>query len=76
MKVTKVVIIKQRLILERNRGACAPNSEEEASVTDFEEDASNEDSGEDAEDTKEMEVSSNNESDEMGNYQTEVDIRT
>ena len=56
--------------------ACAPNSEEEASVTDFEEDASNEDSREDAEDAENMEVSSDNESDEGGNYQTDVDIRT
>ena len=59
-----------------NTWACAPNSEEEASVIDFEEDASNEDSGEDAEDIEEIEVSSNNESDERGNYQTKVDIRT
>ena len=49
------------------------NSEEEASVTDSEEDVSNEDSGVDAED---MEVSLDNESDEGGNYQTKVDIRT
>ena len=70
MKVTKVVIIKQRLILECNRGAYAPNSEEEASVTDSEEDASNEDSGEDVEDAEDMEVSLDNESDEGGNYQT------
>ena len=61
MKVTKVVIIKQRLILERNRGACAPNSEE---------DVSNEDSGEDVEDAEDMEVSLDNESVEGGNYQT------
>ena len=59
-----------------NTWACAPNSEEEASVTDSEEDASNEDSGEDAEDVEEMEVSSDNESDEGDNYQTEADIRT
>uniref|UniRef100_A0A7N2LRF3 Aminotransferase-like plant mobile domain-containing protein n=1 Tax=Quercus lobata TaxID=97700 RepID=A0A7N2LRF3_QUELO len=60
----------------QNTWVCAPNSEEEASVTDSEEDASNEDSGEDAEDTQEMEVSSDNEDDDYGNYQTEVDIRT
>ena len=59
-----------------NTCACAPNSEEKASVTDFEEDASNEDSSEDAEDAENMEVSSDNESDECGNYQTDVDIRT
>ena len=56
-----------------NTWACAPNSEEEASVIDSKEDSSNEDSGEDA---KEMEVSSDNESDKGGNYQTDVDIRT
>ena len=55
--------------------ACAPNSEEEASVTNSEEDVSNEDSGVDAEDAEDMEVSLDNESDEGGNYQTEVDIR-
>ena len=59
-----------------NTWACASNSEEEASVTDSEEDASNEDNGEDAENSQHMEVSSDNESDEGGNYQTEVDIRT
>ena len=48
-----------------NTWACAPNSEEEASVIDSKEDSSNEDSGEDA---KEMEVSSDNESDKGGNY--------
>ena len=57
-----------------NTWACAPNSEEEASVIDSKEDASNEDSGEDVEDAKEMEVSSDNESDKGGNYQTNVDI--
>ena len=59
-----------------NTWACAPNSKEEASVIDSEEDASNENNGEDAEDAEEMEVSSKNESDEGGNYQIEVDIRT
>ena len=54
-----------------NTWACAPNSEEEASVTDSEEDASNEDSGEDAENAEDMEVSLDNESDESG----KVDIR-
>ena len=55
-----------RLILECSWGACAPNSKE---------DASNEDSGEDAENSQDMDVSSDNESDEGGNYQTKVDIR-
>ena len=40
------------------------------------EDASNEDIGEDAENSQDMEVSLDNESEEGGNYQTEVDIRT
>ncbi|KAK7818119.1 hypothetical protein CFP56_041806 [Quercus suber] len=50
--------------------------EEEASIIDSEEDASNEDSGEDVEDAEDMEVSLDDESDEWGNYQTDVDIRT
>ena len=50
--------------------ACAPNSEEEAFVTNSEEDVSNEDSGVDAEDAEDMEVSLDNESVEGGNYQT------
>ena len=62
--------------MPQNTWACAPNSEEEASVMDSKEDASNEDSGEYAEDAKEMEVSSDDESDKDGNYQTDVDIRT
>ena len=37
-----------------NTWACAPNSEEEVSVTDSEEDASNEDSGEDAKNAEDM----------------------
>ncbi|KAK9997841.1 hypothetical protein SO802_017444 [Lithocarpus litseifolius] len=59
-----------------NTWACAPNSKEEASVTDSEEDASNEDNGEDVENAKDMEVLSDNETDEGGNYQTNFDIRT
>ncbi|KAK9987601.1 hypothetical protein SO802_027840 [Lithocarpus litseifolius] len=55
---------------------CTNETEEDASVTDSEEDASNEDSGEDVEDAEEMEVSSDNETDEGGNYQTDFDIRT
>ena len=46
--------------------ACAPNSEEEASIKNSKEDASIEDNREDA---KDMEVSSNDESDEGGNHQ-------
>ena len=55
-----------------NTWACAPNFEGEAFITDFKKDASIEDNGEDAED---MEVSSDDESDEDGNCQTNFDIR-
>ncbi|XP_030969718.1 putative receptor-like protein 8 [Quercus lobata] len=53
-----------------NTWACSPNSKEEASITDYEEDASIQDNGEDAKDVEDMKVSSKDESDEGGNYQT------